>query len=117
MPFLVMGFGDVVGTLVGFAIKEFSISPAAAGLLPFFGFIAFGLLSVPASMAAKKAGQRNVLLFGMSLAALGFTIATADLSTYRNLLLAILLAGSGLTIVQVTGNPLLRDCCQSQLLR
>ena len=33
--FLVMGFGDVVGTLVGFAIKEFSISPAMAGLLPF----------------------------------------------------------------------------------
>ena len=106
--FLVMGFGDVVGTLVGFAIKEFSISPATAGLLPFFGFIAFGLLSVPASMAAKKAGQRNVLLFGMALAAVGFTIATADLSTYRNLLLAILLAGSGLTIVQVTGNPLLK---------
>ena len=110
--FLVMGFGDVVGTLVGFAIKEFSISPAAAGLLPFFGFIAFGLLSVPASMAAKKAGQRNVLLFGMTLAAAGFSIATFDLSTYTNLLLAILLAGSGLTIVQVTGNPLLKTVAE-----
>ena len=63
-------------------------------------------------MAAKKQGQRNVLLFGLGLAAIGFLIATADLSTYRNLLLAILLAGSGLTIVQVTGNPLLKTVAQ-----
>ena len=43
--FFIMGFGDAVGALVGFVQEEFSISPALAGLLPFFGFLAFGLLS------------------------------------------------------------------------
>ena len=52
LVFFSMGFGDAVGTLVGFVTKVYNLSPAVAGLLPFFGFLAFWLFSVPLGIFA-----------------------------------------------------------------
>jgi len=47
LVFLCMGFGDVVGPLVGLAKNTFQLSYTMAQLIPFVGFIMFGILSVP----------------------------------------------------------------------
>lgn len=107
--FLVMGFADVTGTLVGFASKSFEISRATAGLLPFAGYIAFGLLSVPAGMLAEKKGKRLTLIVGLCIALAGMLLPVISLRSYAFLVLSILLLGSGMAVIQVAGNPLMRD--------
>lgn len=107
--FLVMGFADVTGTLVGFASKSFNISRGMAGLLPFAGFIAFGLLSVPAGILAARKGKRLTLIVGLCIALAGMLLPMVTLRSYGFLVLSILLLGSGMAVIQVAGNPIMRD--------
>ncbi len=109
LAFFVMGFVDAVGTLVGFAKKEFAISGAQAGLLPFFGFVAFALFSVPAGVLAARYGKRRLLVASLAVVLVGQLVASLLLTRYATLLLAIFLIGVGMTALQVAGNPLMRD--------
>ena len=107
--FFIMGFGDAVGTLVGFVQAEFSISPAVAGLLPLFGFLAFGLFSVPFGILGGKKGKKWVLIFALILVTLGELIPVISIGRYLYVLVAIFLIGVGMTALQVAGNPIMRD--------
>ena len=108
LVFFIMGFGDAVGTLVGFVTKEFNLSPAVAGLLPFFGFLAFGLFSVPLGILADKKGQKFVLIASLSLVLLGELIPVISIAHYEFVLIPIFFIGLGITALQVVGNPMMR---------
>ena len=75
LAFFVMGFVDAVGTLVGFAKTEFRLTGAEAGLLPFFGFVAFALFSVPAGVLADRRGKRFLLLLSLAVVLAGQIVA------------------------------------------
>lgn len=109
LAFFVMGFVDAVGTLVGFAKKEFAISGAQAGLLPFFGFIAFALFSVPAGVLAGRKGKRWLMIVALAIVLAGQILAILGIRSYPMLLLAIFGIGVGMTLLQVAGNPIMRD--------
>ncbi|HYX21525.1 MAG TPA: MFS transporter, partial [Thermoanaerobaculia bacterium] len=109
LAFFVMGFVDAVGTLVGFAKTEFRLSGAEAGLLPFFGFVAFALFSVPAGVVADRRGKRFLLLASLGVVLAGQIVASLALSSYGRLLVAIFLIGLGMAALQVAGNPMMRD--------
>jgi MFS transporter, FHS family, L-fucose permease len=107
--FLAMGFGDAVGPFVGLAKESFSLSNFLAQLIPFMGFIMFGLLSVPMGIFQDKKGKKTVLVLGLCLALAGLLIPTVfGLTTYENFLVTMLLLGAGATTLQVAGNPLMR---------
>ena len=108
LVFFIMGFGDAVGTLVGFVTKEFNLSPAVAGLLPFFGFLAFGLFSVPLGIMAEKKGQKFVLVVFLSLVLAGELIPIISIARYEFVLIPIFFIGLGITALQVVGNPMMR---------
>ncbi|MBN2134300.1 MAG: MFS transporter [Acidobacteria bacterium] len=109
LAFLVMGFGDVVGTLVGFAKETFNLSASSAGLLPFLGFIMFGILSVPVGVLQDIKGRKFTLILGLSIALVGLIIPVVNTSQYFYLVVSILLLGAGMVILQVSGNPIMRD--------
>lgn len=110
LAFLCMGFGDVVGPLVGLAKDTFNLSNAMAQLLPFMGFVMFGLLSVPLGVFQDKRGKKFVLLMGMIIAFVGLILPIiGGMTSYGLLLLTVLLLGAGATILQVAGNPIMRD--------
>ena len=109
LAFFVMGFVDAVGTLVGFARKEFAISGAEAGLLPFFGFIAFAVFSVPAGILAGRRGKKFLMLAALAVVLAGQVLASAALTRYATLLISIFLIGVGMAALQVAGNPIMRD--------
>jgi len=111
--FFIMGFGDIVGTLVAFAITEFEISKTLAGILPFVGFLAYGLFSVPSGVLSDRMGKRFVLLFGLSIVLTGFIIPMISISKFYLLVLSIFLVGSGIAVLQVAGNPVMRDVSES----
>jgi FHS family L-fucose permease-like MFS transporter len=113
LAFFVMGFVDAVGTLVGFAKTEFRLSGAEAGLLPFFGFVAFALFSVPAGVVADRRGKRFLLLVSLGVVLAGELVASLPLSSYGRLLGAIFLIGVGMAALQVAGNPMMRDVSEA----
>ena len=122
LAFLCMGFGDVVGPMVGLAKNSFHLSNFTAQLLPLMGFIMFGLLSVPLGILQDRKGKKFLLVFGLIAALAGLVIPimngmfgpvvkfdTSSDSVFYILLFAILLLGAGATILQVSGNPIMRD--------
>jgi fucose permease len=109
LAFLAMGFGDAVGPFVGLAKNEFHLSNTLATLIPFAGFIMFGLLSVPVGVFQDKRGKKFVLMTGLSVILAGLLNATFGLGTFAGFLFTILLIGAGAAILQVAGNPIMRD--------
>ena len=109
LAFLAMGFGDAVGPFVGLARDEFQLSNAVAAMIPFTGFIMFGLLSVPVGVLQDRRGKKFVLMMGLLVAFAGLMNASFGLTTFTRFLLTILLLGAGAAILQVAGNPIMRD--------
>lgn len=109
LAFLAMGFGDAVGPFVGLAKEQFSLSNFEAQLIAFMGFIMFGILSIPMSIFQDRKGKKTVLLIGLFIALLGLSLPLFGLSSYYLFLLTIFLLGAGAAILQVAGNPIMRD--------
>ncbi len=109
--FLCMGFGDAASAFVGGAKAQFALSDFEAFLLDFMAFtLPFGFLSIPMGIVQDKIGKRATLLLGLSVAFVGVSIIPiVGLSSYAVLLLSIFLLGSGAAIMQVSGNPIMRD--------
>jgi fucose permease len=106
--FFVMGFVDAVGTLVGFAKEEYRLSGFMAGLLPFFGLIAFALVSVPGGVLMDKKGKKFLMLLSLAIVLVGEALPAAT-TGYVLLVAAIFLIGIGMALLQVAGNPIMRD--------
>ncbi len=110
LVFVAMGFADAAGPFVGLAREQFKLSNFMAQLIPFVGFLMFGILSVPTGVLQDKKGKKFVLLLGLSIMLAGILIpAVAGLSTFPIFLVTILALGAGATILQVAGNPIMRD--------
>ncbi len=110
LAFLAMGFADAAGPFVSLAKQQFNLSNFVAQLIAFAGFVMFGVLSVPIGVFQDKKGKRFILILGLSVMLAGVLIpALAGFSTFPAFLLTVLLLGAGATILQVAGNPLMRD--------
>lgn len=110
LAFLCMGFGDAVATFVGKAKDTFNLTNFEAQLVSFMGFIMFGLLSVPMGTLQNKISKKNTLLIGLLLAFVGVVLVLImGVHSYAVFLTAVLLLGAGAAILQVAGNPIMRD--------
>jgi len=110
LAFFCMGFGDVAGPLTGLVKEEFHLSNAMAQLIPFMGFVMFGLLSLPMGIYQDRKGKKFILMLGLILALVGLVLPIiGNFSTFSLLLLSILLLGAGAATLQVAGNPIMRD--------
>ena len=106
--FLAMGFGDAAGQLVSVVEKAFNVSPFTASLVSLSGMIMFGVLSVPTGVWQSKIGKKKMLTIGLILFLAGALLPIIAFN-FPMILLAVLLMGAGATILQVSGNPLIRD--------
>ena len=105
-----MGFADAVGPFVGLAREQFHLSNFLSQLIPFAGFLMFGLLSIPMGVYQDKKGKKFILLVGLSVMLAGLLLpALMGLSTFAMFLVTVLLLGAGATTLQVAGNPIMRD--------
>ncbi len=109
LAFLCMGFGDAVGPFVGLAKEHFQLTFFEAQLIAFMGFIMFGILSVPMGVFQDRTGKKFILLLGLMIALAGVAIPLFGLSKFYLFLAAVLLLGAGASILQVAGNPIMRD--------
>jgi FHS family L-fucose permease-like MFS transporter len=109
LAFLAMGFADATGPFVSLAKDEFRLSNAVASLIPLVGFSMFGLLSIPMGVFQDRRGKKFVLMLGLLVALLGLLNASFGLASFGRFLLTVLLLGAGAAILQVSGNPMMRD--------
>jgi len=110
LAFLVMGFGDVSGPLTSQLQTDFSLNNFQAGLVTFMAFIMFGLLSIPMGLYQDRKGRKHVLLLGLYAALIGMILPIlGNYESFPLILGGLLFLGTGATLLQVAGNPIMRD--------
>ena len=110
LAFLCMGFGDAVGPFVGLAKDTFELSNFMATLIQFIGFTMFLILSIPMGIYQDRTSRKHVLRLGLLVALIGLVIPIfKGLESYALFLLTIMFLGGGAAILQVSGNPIMRD--------
>lgn len=105
--FVISFLTNILGPLIPEIIQDFEVSLTLAALLPFAFFIAYGVFSIPSGLAVEKYGEKKVILSAFLIAFLG-ALLFALLPTFPVALLSLFLIGSGMAMLQVAINPLLR---------
>ena len=99
--FFVMGFSDIIGTVMNQVKAECGLSDAMAGFLPSMIFIWFFLISVPTGIVCGKWGRRNTVLVSLAVTAAAMFLAlAANAERFWIYFVVFALLGIGNTIIQ-----------------
>ncbi len=105
--FVISFLTNIIGPLVPDIIRSFSLSRSMAGFLPFAFFIAYGVSSIPAGMAIERYKEKKVMLFAFTMALSG-SLLFSIFPSYTIVLFSLFMIGTGMAVLQVAINPLLR---------
>ncbi|MGZ3928474.1 MAG: MFS transporter [Mucilaginibacter sp.] len=105
--FVISFLTNVIGALNPDFIKGFDLSLTLAAFLPFAFFIAYGLVSIPTGMLLEKYKEKKIMIAGFIVAFLG-SLLLAVMHNYLSAIISLFLIGSGMAMLQVVINPLLR---------
>ncbi len=109
LAFFLMGLADAMSPMSDGVKKQYELSNVVATLLPFFVFIAFAIFSLPGGLLAGRIGKKKLLLLGLGLNAVALLIPSLTMPSFSLLLGCIFVLGIGTTLLQVAGNPIMRD--------
>ncbi len=108
VTFFVISFlTNILGALNPSVSASFSLSETMAGFLPFTFFIAYGVMSIPSGFMVERFGEKRLMLLAFLLSLLG-AILFVLLPTFEVFLITLFTIGTGMAILQVVINPLLR---------
>lgn len=108
LTFFVISFlTNIIGPLVPQIIEDFDLSLTLVALLPFAFFIAYGVMSIPSGMLIEVLGEKNVMILAF-LVAFGGALFFGLFPSYLVAVGSLFLIGSGMAMLQVVINPLLR---------
>jgi FHS family L-fucose permease-like MFS transporter len=109
LTFFVISFlTNIIGPLIPEIIDDFRLSLTLVAVLPFAFFIAYGVMSIPAGLLIERFEEKPVMVAAFAVAFVGSSI----LALFPNYLTAVgslFLIGSGMAMLQVAINPLLRE--------
>lgn len=105
--FVISFLTNIVGPLVPDIIESFDLSLTLVALLPFAFFIAYGVMSIPSGILMEKYGEKKVMIAAFFISFLGaFLFGMAP--SYLIYIVSLFLIGTGMAMLQVAINPLLR---------
>jgi MFS transporter, FHS family, L-fucose permease len=108
LTFFVMSLlTNILGPIVPDIISSFKVSLAAAALLPFSFFIAYGVMSIPAGFLVERFGEKPVMIAAF-LAGTAGSLSFAFHPSYGVAIVSLFVMGSGMATLQTAINPLLR---------
>jgi len=108
--FFIWGFATVlVDTLVPKLKATFALSYAEVMLTQFSFFLAYLVVSLPAGLLIARIGYIHGIIVGLLLMAVGCVLfaPAASLGIFPGFLLALFVMAAGITILQVSANPLI----------
>ncbi|MFM6938606.1 MAG: MFS transporter [Aquirufa sp.] len=108
LTFFVISFiSNIIGPIIPDLIRTFDLSLTLVSLLPFAFFIAYGVTSIPAGILLETFHEKKVMLMAFGLATIGSLLIVLS-PQYVTALLSLFMIGSGMAMLQVVINPLLR---------
>ena len=108
LTFFVISFlTNILGALNPSVSLSFGLSETMAGFLPFSFFIAYGVMSIPAGFMLEKYGEKKMMVLGFILSMIA-SVFFAGKPTFGIFLFSLFTIGTGMAILQVVINPLLR---------
>lgn len=108
VTFFVISFlTNILGALNPSASSSFKLTETMAGFLPFSFFIAYGIMSIPAGFLLERFGEKRMMVSGFILAFSG-SLLFAIFPGFWLFVSSLFIIGSGMAILQVVINPLLR---------
>jgi len=105
--FVISILTNILGPLIPDFINGFDLSLTMAAFMPFAFFVAYGIMSIPSGMLVERYQEKTVLLVSFILAFCG-SFLFASFSYYLVGLFSLFLIGTGMAMLQVAINPLLR---------
>ena len=106
--FVISFLTNILGPLIPELITGFNLSVGLAGFLPFSFFVAYGILSIPAGLLIERYSHKTVLLLSFAVAFTGALLFSIWPGFYIALI-SLFMIGSGMAMLQVSINPLLRE--------
>ena len=108
LTFFVISFlTNIIGPLVPDIIESFDLSLTLVALLPFAFFIAYGVMSIPSGILVEKWGEKKVMVAAFAISFLG-ALLFASSPSYSMYIVSLFVIGTGMAMLQVAINPLLR---------
>ncbi len=98
---------NIIGPIFPSLVKDFDISLAVAGFLPFSFFAAYGVMSIPSGILVDKFSEKPVLIAAFAISAFG-SLLFALIPSFFMAMGSLFLIGTGMAMLQVAINPLLR---------
>ena len=108
ITFFVISFlTNILGALNPSVSLSYELSGTMSGFLPFTFFIAYGLMSIPSGFMVERFGEKWLMVFAFLLALTG-SLLFSGFPTFGVFLFTLFTIGTGMAILQVVINPLLR---------
>jgi MFS transporter, FHS family, L-fucose permease len=108
LTFFVISFiTNILGALNPNVINSFQLSLTFSAFLPFAFFIAYGVMSIPAGILVEKYKEKRIMISAFVIAFLG-ALLFSIFPSYAVFIISLFLMGSGMAMLQVAINPLLR---------
>ena len=106
--FVISLLTNILGPLIPDIIDSYKLSLGMAAFMPFSLFVAYGIASIPSGMLVERFREKKVMTAGFVLNWLG-ALLFASIPTFGVALFSLFLMGSGMAMLQVAVNPLLRE--------
>ena len=105
--FVISFLTNIIGPLVPDIINAYNLSLSMAAFLPFSFFLAYGVMSIPSGFLVEYIGEKKVMILAFLISSIG-ALAFSITPSYSFYILSLFLIGSGMAMLQVSINPLLR---------
>lgn len=105
--FVISFLTNILGALNPGIKESFNLEFASLGFMTMAFFSAYGVMSIPSGMLVERYKEKKIMLFAFGLATFG-AFLFALFPVFEIFLFSLFLIGSGMAMLQVAINPLLR---------
>ncbi len=111
--FVISFITNIIGPLIPQFIKTYDLSLVLASFLPLSFFLSYGVFSIPAGIYLERYGGKKVMFSAFLISSFGAGLIIA-LPGYLSFVISFFLIGTGMAILQVAINPLLRHAVSGE---
>ena len=111
--FVISFITNIIGPLIPQFIKTYNLSLVLASFLPLSFFFSYGVFSIPAGIYLERYGGKIIMIFAFLISSVGAGLIIA-FPGYISFIISFFLIGTGMAILQVAINPLLRHAVSGE---
>ncbi len=111
--FVISFITNIIGPLIPQFIKTYNLSLVLASFLPLSFFFSYGIFSIPAGIYLERYGGKIIMAIAFLTSSIGAALIIVY-PGYFSFIISFFLIGTGMAILQVAINPLLRQAVSGE---